>query len=273
MPNRVLVRNAALNEFVWTLLYNISPEQKKNLSAPFLRILKSSVKSKYFAEFSSLDEKVRLFSELGYDNALVFFEDKANSVKALKPILEKYEADRQAAAGKDIVQLKCFVSSDKQVKWLLGLMADTIHHKSFFLNLEYNRIGHHLKSWESRRLAASTKELSDTMDSADLLAKTFLNCFHAESFLEGFIGVNSLDLQILLYLYGYRHTYIEKQRIWDYFAGIKTKTKITSSLKRLFLTDNLKKHIDYSIPKYTITGKGLDLVNQYMNRVIKQNSF
>ena len=118
MPNKILVRNPALNEWVWNILYNITPEQKKKLSAPFLTILKSSVKAKSFAEFSTIDEKIRLFSELVYDNAIVFFEDKANSVNGLKVVLEKFEKDRQAAAAKEISQLKVFVSSDKQIKWL-----------------------------------------------------------------------------------------------------------------------------------------------------------
>lgn len=273
MPNKNLVRNPALNEFIWTLLYNITPEQKKKLSSPFLRILKSSIKSKFFSEFSTLDEKVRLLSELGYENAIVFFEDKAKSVNALKVILQKYEDEKNVSASKDITQLRCFVSSDKQVKWLLSLMADSIHHKSYFLNLEYSRVSHHLKSWKPFRKSPSTAELSETIDSADLLAKTLLNAISIAEFSEGFMGVRPLDLKILLLLYGFRHTYVEKERIWDYFAGTTNKQRSTTSLKRLFANQLVSKHIDTKVLKYGITSTGIETVGNYMQRVLKQNNF
>lgn len=273
MPNKILVRNPALNEWVWNILYNITPEQKKRLTAPFLTILKSSVKAKSFAEYSTIDEKIRLFSELGYDNAIVFFEDKAKSVNSLKVILEKFEKDRQAAASKEISQLKVFVSSDKQIKWLLGLMADTIHHKSYFLNLEMNRVGHHLKSWKSQRIAPSTKELSDTIDNADLVINTLLNGLWVSDYAESFLGLKLLDLKILLYLYGFRHTYIVKDRIWDYFAGATSKQKVASSMKRLMYNQFMIKHIDVRLGKYSISSKGIESVNSYMQRVLKQNNF
>lgn len=273
MPNKVLVRNPALNEFIWTLLFNITSEQKKKLSTPFLRILKSPVKSKFFAEYSTLDEKVRLLSELGFDNALVFFEDKANSSKSLKPLLEKYEQQRNASASNDIAQLKCFVSSDKQVKWLLGLMADSIHHKSFFLNLEYNRVSHHLKSWKPFRVSDSTRQLSETIDSADLISRTFLNAINVADYADGLLGIRSLDLRILLLLYEVRHTFIEKERIWDYFGGYSTKQRITTSIKRLFFAKHISKHIEVKHPRYSITASGIEIVSNYMQRVLKENNF
>lgn len=273
MPNKVLVRNPALNEWVWNILYNITPEQKQKLSAPFLRILKSSVKAKSFAEFSTIDEKIRLFSELGYDNALVFFEDKAKSVNSLKVVLEKFEKDRQAAASKEISHMKVFVSSDKQIRWLLSIMADTIHHKSYFLNLELNRVGHHLKSWKSQRVAPSTKVLSDTLENVDIIVNVLLNALFIEDYVQGFLGIKALDLKILLYFYPLRHTYIEKPKVWDYFAGSMSKQLITASMKRLFASGFLTKHIDLSLGRYSISAKGIDTVNQYMQRVIKNSTF
>lgn len=273
MPNKVLIRNPALNEWVWNILYNITPEQKKKLSTTFLTILKSSVKAKSFAEFSTIDEKIRLFSELGYDNALVFFEDKAKSVNGLKVVLEKFEKDRQAAASREISQLKIFVSSDKQVKWLLGIMADTIHHKSYFLNLELERVGHHLKSWKAQRVAPSTKQLSDALENSDLIAKTLLNGLLVSDLSQAFLSMKPLDLKILLFMYGQRHTYIEKEKVWDHLVGTTSKARTTASMKRLFAASYLAKHVDLSLGRYSITAKGIESVNMYMERVLKLNSF
>ncbi len=274
MANQKVIRNPALNEFTWDLLYNITPEQKKRLSIPYLRILGSSVRTKNFCEFSTLDEKVRLFSELGLDNAIVFFQDKkVPSVNALKVILDKYDQNKQAGASAEIAKLKVFVSSDKTIRWLLGMMADTIHHKSYFMNLEYNRLGFHIKNWGKDRNTPESLQLKETIESQDLLVKTFLNVGLALDYSDGVLGMGPLDMKILMYINRYRHTYIEKNRIYDFFDTSTTKGKITTSIKRLFLTEHIKKHIDYSVPRYTLTGLGVEKLNQFISYVLKQNEF
>lgn len=273
MPNKLLVRNAYLNEFVYDLLYNITQEEKKNLSKPFLHILKSSVKCKNFAEFSTLDEKVRFFSELGKECVMLFLNDPVNSVNGLKKVLEKYEDGKQVGASKELVKLKVFVSSDKHVKFFSGLMADTIMHKSYFLNLELNKTAFHIKSWPKLINTPDSEELKDSIDSADVVTKNILSSLISIRLINSLVGIDELSMMILLYLYGYRHTYIEKERIWSYFVGGITKGKITTSIKRLFLNQYIRKHVDYKHPKFTITSSGLLLVNQFRERVIKQNGF
>lgn len=273
MPNKLLVRNPALAEFIYDALYNLTVEQKKKLSKPFLYTAKSEIRSKNFAEYSTLDEKVRLLSELGYENAIVFFQDKLNSVNKLKVILEKYEKDNVASASKDIAALKVFVSSDKQVKWLLGLMADTISHKSYFLNMEFNRVGHHIKGWKPKIDTPGSREIIETIENADLVVKTILNANVSMSFVDSLTGVNSFQMKILLYLYPFRHTYISKNKIWDYFAGDFTKQKTTSCLKRLFLNNLVSKHADLDNLKYTITTAGIECVNIYVQRILKLNDY
>lgn len=272
MPNKLLVRNPALNEFCFDILYSLTWEQKKKLSKPFLYIAKSERRTKTFSEFSTLDEKVRLFSELGFENAIVFFQDKLNSVNSLKVILEKYEQNKIASASKDIAAIKVFVSSDKTVKWLLGLMADTISHKSYFLNLEFNRVGYHVKGWKPKRDIPGSRQLNETIESADLVVNTILNACVSMSFIDGLLGIDSYQMKILLYLYGYRHTHIEKERIWDYFAGDFTKQKTTSTMKRLYLNKYVSKHADLSNLRYTITASGIDCVNIFVQRILKQNN-
>lgn len=274
MPNKFLVRNGALSEFVYDLLYNISDEQRKKLSKPFSLLCKSDTKARNFAEFSTLDEKVRLFNELGMDNALVFFQDKIKSVNRLKEILLKYEENKQAGAAKEIVALKVFVSSDKNVTWLLGLMADTIHHKSYFLNQQFNKIGYHIKEWSKKKEIAGSIELNEAVENSDLLVSLFLNSLENSGYAESYFGVRELDLKILMYLYGYRHTHIEKDRMRDFFGvGVRSKGKVTTSVKRLFNAGHIKKHTDYSVPKYTISSSGIKIVNQFVDKILTQTKY
>jgi hypothetical protein len=245
MPNKLLVRNPAFSEFIYDILYNLTYEQKKKLSKPFLYVAKSEIKSKNFAEFSTIDEKLRFLSELGYENSLIIFQDKLQNINNLKEILLKYNKNKASSATQDVAAMKLFACSDKQVKWLLSMMSDSISHKSYFLNI----------------------------DNADLTIKLILNASTSLGYVDSLIGLNAYQIKILLYLYGYRHTYIDKTRIWDYFAGDMTKGKVTSALKRLFLNDYISKHIDWRTRKYSITGLGIESVNRYVKRILDQTNF
>lgn len=272
MPNKLLVRNPAFNEFIYSILYGLTPDQKKKLSKPFLYVAKSERRAKNFSEFSTMDEKVRLLSELGFDNAIVFFQDKIGSMNGLKIILEKYWANKSASAAKDIVDIGVFVSSDKQVKYLLSLMADTISHKSYFLNLEYNRVAYHVKGWSAKRNTPASQQLSETMESLDLVVKTVLSSCNALSFTDSVSGVNQYQMKVLLYLFEYRHTFVPKQKIWDFFAGDFTKGKTTSALKGLYGNDLVKKPHNLKL-EYSITAAGIEAVNAFINRILKQNNY
>lgn len=270
MPNKLLVRNPALNEFIYSIFYNITAEQKKKLSKPFLFVAKSEMKAKNFAEFSTLDEKVRLLSELGYENAIVFFQDKFKTNNALKVILEKYNKDKVVSAAKDIVDLGIFVSSDKQVKYLLMLMADTISHKSYFLNSELSRVGYHIKNWKPQRDNPAKLQLDEAIGGLDLTVLTILNSCNLLSQVDSISGVSQYQMKILLYLYRYKHTFISKQRIWDFFAGDFTKGKCTTALKGLYENKLVRKPANLA-REYTLTSEGIEAVNAFVNRVLKQN--
>lgn len=272
MPNKLLVRNPSLNEFIYTIFYSLTADQKKKLSKPFLFVANSERRAKNFSEFSTLDEKVRLLSELGFENAIVFFQDKINSINGLKVILEKYEKNKVASAAKDIADIKVFVSSDKQVKHLLTMMADTISHKSYFLNLEYNRVGYHIKGWKSKRDTPDSIQLNETIENLDLVVNTILNSCNALSFVDSIAGVNQYQMKVLLYLYPYRHTFVIKQKIWDFFAGDFTKGKCTSALKGLFGNGFIRKPANLSL-EYTISASGIEAVNSFINRILKQTNY
>lgn len=267
-----IIRNPALNEYVFTLLFELTPEQKKKLSRPFLKIAMSEIRSKNFSENSTLDEKVRLLTELGVGFSLVFMQDDLQSMNQLKIILKKYEEQRVASASKQLADVGIFVSSDKQVKHFLGLMADTISHRSYFLNLEYNRVGFHIEGWTKERGGNEKKEFEDTVRNSELIVKTFLNTIMNLQMVDSIVGVNEHQMKVLLYLYGYRHTYISKERMDDYFDGNMQKRTVTSSLKRLYLNNFIKKGWDISKKEYTITGTGIEIVNTFVQRVLKQNN-
>lgn len=273
MPKVEIIRNPFLNSVMYDVCYNLPDEVKKSLSIYYRRILFSERRTKFFCENSSIDTKLKFFHAIGLSNALTIFPDKTKSGVALKEILKKYDQQKLAAAQKGHAMLGVYVTTDKETAFLLGLMGQNINSKSFLLNLDYNKVGYHIKEWDKKLNNPAHKELLDTAENAVIVTNTIFNGLLNMNAAITLFGINSVDLQIILYFFTKRETYVSRETVWDKFEGYIVKRKTTMSLKRLMTNDYIKKHFDWKHLRYTITSKGIDLVNQYVQRVLKQNNF
>lgn len=272
MPKKTATGSPYLAEYVYDLLWNITPEVKKKLSRKYWHLTTSSTRARNFADFSTLEEKMLLFSELDIEYAIIFSQEKIKNTNSLKKVLAMYESDRQAGAAQEISGLKVFVTSDKELSFLLSLMAQTIHHKSYFLNQQLNKTAYHIQNWSKSRITTEGQELREAVEGASIIDRTILNCAINLDLTQGIFGVTPLDMKVLLYLNQYRHTYIEKEIVVEYFAGY-NKKKISTSLKRLKLKDFLRTHTDLTNLRYTLTNIGIKTVGDFRNLILKQNQF
>lgn len=268
-----VIRNPFLNDLMYDLCYNMPDDTKKKLSVYYRKILASPIRTKNFCEFSNMDTKLKFFHDIGMQNAITIFPDKAKNGVALYDLMKKYETDRLASATKDHSAMSVFVTTDKETSFFLGLMAQTIHSSSYVLNLDYNKVGYHFRKWGTKLDTDDHKELTECVESAGLIAQTMLETSLCLNNSKVLFNVNPSDVQLLFYMYKHRHLYLKIERIHDVFIGMLPKRLITSSFKRMFLNGYVRKHSDYKILQYTITGLGIDLVNQFIQRVLKNNNF
>lgn len=272
MPQKSISINPYLSEYVYDLLWNFPLEDRKKISRKYWHLLTSATRARGFADYSTLEEKMGLFSELGIEYAIIFTQEKLKNTIALKRAMKLYESDRIAGAVKEISKLKVFVSADREIAFLLSLISQTIHHKSYFINHQLNKVHYSFKNWDKNKVTSGGQDIKEAIDGCEVIDKTLLNCCINIDFVSGIAGVIPFDMKILLYLNMYRHLYIEKEKISHHFS-VYNKKKINTSLKRLLLNDFIKKNIKTNSTEYTLAVKGINAVSDFRNSILKQNNF
>jgi hypothetical protein len=258
---------------MYDICFNLPDDVKKKLPMAYRIILASERKTKNFCEFSSIDQKLKFFHYIGLNNSLTIFPDKSKNGRGVNDLLGKYEEEKLAAATREHVNLNVYVTNDKQTAFMVNLMAQTIHSNSYLLNLDYNKTGYHINKWSTKIDTNTSRELTDCADSANLIVKTMCETALCLNSSEVLFGINSIDMTILMHLYGKRHIYVTREKVWEAFDHHFQKRFITMSLKRLLLNDFIIKHPEHLTVKYTIGSLGIDMVNRLLNRVIKNNEF
>jgi hypothetical protein len=264
------IDNTAFNEFLYSILYNAAFDAKKIVPTRYYHLLRSERQAKKFISKANTDEARALLSYLGVEHFMVFVaKDRAN-FKDLKGILEKFKDDRKLESLQDIIDLKLFVTSDKELITLLGLVSQTIHHKAYSMKLELTRTGYHIRDWSKRLHQEGSTEI---IENCRLLAKTLLSCsltLHKTDFL---FGLRPLHIELLLYLYPTQNRYTTTKQIFSFFAGPYNKMKIAAAIKNLVKSQHLQKSAIAKRDEYTITALGIRVVNDYMDTVLHGNNF
>mgnify|MGYP003449855225 FL=1 len=269
MPRKkTLFINPFLNAYVYDVLYNVSSEQRKLASKATQKILSTSARAKSFSANSTEDEKKKVLSELGYQWSTIITPSGINSASELKKMMLNVEQGRTAAGVSHLIKEKIFITTDKQLSFLLGLAAQTIAHSNYFMNLDLIKNGHALKKWSKRITKEEDAITLEAVEYADIIDKLVNNIVETYPYVQGLLGITEKEFLILQYLSRNRHLYIGYDRVSDNFKGIITGVGVTSNLKKLLSANYIRKHIQIRPVRYTITASGIELVARFRNRVL-----
>lgn len=269
-PKKYRLDNPYLTEFIYSVLYNATFDEKRILPPRLLKFVRQERVAKKFVKNATLDEAITLLSYLGIGHALILFDTKHGSIKALQGILDKYKDKKPIRSLKDVVDARFFVSTDKEFNTLLGLMAQTIHHRSYQMGLEYTRVGHHIHNWSRRLNPKPDDSQADMTEKSNLLATTLLSSALTLEKAEFLFSLKPLDMQLLWYLYPLKHTYVPITQLYHALVGQVQDRKVLCCIKNLVNT----LHIQSSAldrREYTITALGIRVVEQFFEAVSKAN--
>jgi hypothetical protein len=267
-----IINNPALNEFIYTLLYQSTMEERRGLKGKYLKIAMSAKAAKIFATTSTREEKEYIMSHFGFEFGYVIFK-RGMAMTKFKHILDKFEKKKQAAALADIAEEGLFVMADKEFIRLLGLTSQAIHHPAYFLNLELNRQGYHIQKW-SRKFDNQEDMATREVDmNAKLVVRTCLNANMTMDYWPGTTGISVLQMKILLYLYSVSHLYVGEGKLFDIFIGVAAKFKFNNAIKGLIDNTFIMKNVSAKEKEYSITGLGIKQVNEFVTRTVNLNTF
>ncbi len=260
--------NPFLNEFVYTCLYTVSKDQRANLSKATLKILSSSIRAKNFAVHGSLDEKIKVLTDLGMEWGFIISPKGVKSVNELKQTMIKIEQGRAAAGIEHLAKNKIFITTDKQTAFFIGLSAQSMAHSNYFMNLDLLKAGHAMKWWSRSAVNEKTDEILEATIYADLLDKLVCKSIENFNYTQGLLGITQPELLVLNFLGLNRSLYIDKERMIFNFKGFVKTATITAALKKLLSGNYIRRHVNPKIQKYTITASGLEVVARFRNRVL-----
>jgi hypothetical protein len=259
------------NDFIYTILYNATAEEKQGLSGRYLTALKDEKQAAKFIETATREEKEYLLAHFGFQFLYVICPEKIAATKLKDFIKEQQEKGYSVS---DLRQQGFYAHTDKEIIHLLGLAAKAIHNPNYFLNLEINRQGYHVKKWSRQSPVKEDAATKEVMDNDNVLMRTLLSSSITMNYQPGLSGLSEVQLQILLFMYINRQKYISYEDLNNLFAGYKGKYKegnFASSIRAL-VSEQLIQKSAIEKDQITITGIGIKKCIEYRNAVLANNN-
>jgi hypothetical protein len=266
------IKNAVFNDFIYSILWEATYQEKRGLSPRLLKASMTQTAAKNFATHALWEEKQELLAHFGIEHFTVFVKTKNVNIKRLYDILAKYEQQGENLALQDIVNAKIFVTSDAQFVQLLRLTSKSIHKPQYFLNLELTRAGYHINKWKKRNLDKADLQMRELKDMATLLARYLFSASVKLTYCKAMTGIQPFEMQILLYLFVYANSYTTEEKIYQYFVGYQTSTKVRYALDALLKNQNIQKNA-LKPKELTITTNGINNVHNFIDEVMVGTSF
>lgn len=254
-----------LNDFVYTILFNASAEDKKGLSGKYLAACENIKDAKKFIETATREEKEHLLSQFGYQFFYVIAPYRLSNTQ-LK--------DFFTSEGYKITDLKkdgFYVHSDKELMHHVGLTAKYVHSGSYALNLELMRQSYHIKNWAKK--TPISNESKNVAEDDTVLMRTLLSATITMNYQQGITGLSDIQVQILLYLYINRNkqrSYSDVDNLFSGYKGRYTPSGFKSAINSLILNQFVQKSaVDKTL---SITSLGIKKCIEYRDAVLVNNN-
>jgi hypothetical protein len=262
-----LIAIPILNDLVFTLLYNATPKQQRSLGEKYMKIMQSAAKVRNFVTVCSREEKEYILTHFGFRFFYVVLPEDLDKLTELNEELESFE-------GGYGIKSTMYVHGDQQFAYLLNLYAKAIHHQSHFLNYELLRAGYHLKKWKKENSNPEQMEIRDAMETESHVLRTIFSTMIMTFLFQGSSGLSLPHIHILTYLAIKRHSYVEKERIYELFKGFGAydRPNYARAALRELTTEKLvqKNPADTA---YSITSLGLKKIAEFRDSILNYSNF
>jgi DNA-binding MarR family transcriptional regulator len=259
------------NEFVFNAIVNSSADQRARLPFDFYAVANFPGKAKIFADTATLERKMTMLSHLGISCSVWFSPPDHMNTEILQESMKEFKQMDRLTSQKKMIQNRQFVFCDRDMMASLNVMGQTCHHETFIMNRDYYQVTEQLTTLNDVK-PSSIEAAKPAMSEYKLLTKFILQLILHRDMVDGLTSFKDLQLSILLYLFVHRNTYVDQKTISEYLYPAYKKSSVFDSLTRLrqrALIDRLP-HSDRRIRRFAITGSGIQIVGNYMLRIVNQ---
>ena len=260
------------NDFLYTILFNLTAAQKRQLGGKYLKASMSERAAKTFIKSATDDEKKYLLTLCGFRFFWALFREDLNGSK-LREVLDKYDKDEKPKALKDVMEYGLYVESDTNFMKLLGYVSRTIHHHAYFKNMEMAKVGFQIKRWKKRAFLPGDLEMRNISDGATEMAKMLLSGTIIVDYIKAILGISPAQMKILLYLYTCQHRHTSEDFLFEFFYSYIRQAEIKKSLIDLRNEGYIDVERGENSKMYTIAAKGIGVVNEFFKNVFSKLNY
>lgn len=263
------VPDPIFNDFIYSLLYNAPIQQKRELHGKYLKAAMSEKAAKTFIRTATDEDKKYLLSKLGMRFFWCFVADEFKP-EWLRDILNRFNEDKKPQAFREILEKKFFIASDREFLKLLSVTASSIHHPSFFLDMEFIRQNWHIKKWKKRFFNPTDMQMREAQEGSDELCSLLFSASVTMDYMKSLMGMSPDAMKLLLYLYPNSHRKLSDSHLCDYFTGYMGMTTLRVAIKTLQKAGHIESDTGQKERSYTITGKGIRAVSEFFKTVFSK---
>lgn len=265
----------SLSEFTYTMVRNSPLSAKRHLPEKLFKRINTEAGAMKFAAKSTLAEKMEFFSYIGLQTFLVIADvKKGQAVNDFRQLFSEYESkEKPISTLKRLSDNNTFITSSKEFIYRLGQMAQLVDTKPYARSQELVRASYHANGFRSKLSVNDHADPSREMDDSVNLIKFLGKTLWVNNLCKELTGVDSPAIQLLIFLYCNRHSYFSRQKLIDELGGSLSGKQLATSRRILLENHLVQKEYKENSNSITITAKGILVVNQFRDKVIKMLDF
>jgi len=267
LPLLTKINDPALNEFLYSIVYNMSHIEKIRLPRQFRKVLGEEKSAQRFIANTSLEMKLEFLALAGVRWNLVF-SGVANDVpQSVNKIIRDFSTKSKAQVLKDCAEQRFFFSADKHIIQAIGMLSQMTHSNQYRVNMAYIRSVYHLEGWDKKLQEPTTDNMYAAAEAAGRAA-AILN--KAISFYENCqnYDLTKCEVRVIIYMYQKLNAYVKEEDVFAHFVGHMAKGAVGRAIKRLHREYLLRKSATEDA--YTITATGVAKVQLFLNQVTQE---
>lgn len=266
--------DTTLAEFTYTLLRQLPPSRLRLLPERLFKVTMTQQAAARFAAKSSDQDKRELFSCLGLETYTIIADLPRESVNDVRFIFKEYDIkEKPSLTIKKLADSNVFITGNKQHCELLGHLTQLLYSDAYPRQMELIRSSHHLRKFRSKIQSREHTESKEAQDLSDHFGKVMHGVLWAADVCEQTTSLDLQALRVLLYFYNHKQSCVSVETLITTFSGAITAQVIGKCRKRLSDALLIQRHSAQTKAEYTITGRGILIVNQFRDKVIKSFDF
>lgn len=267
------VPDTGLSELIYTLITELSKEQKKEFPLVLLKKINTAKKAAKFATSSTLDQKQEFFSYLGFYSFFTLIDGIDVTPLNFRETFKSLKKEKPLSMVEEMVNKGFYITSDLDFTYSLSLLSAAKNSSFYKAGMQLRRTGYHLKKWPKKITHPKEEEITDLKESDMVLDKVMGATLETFDMVDVASDVEKDEFRILLFLKQYQGFYKTYEEVCDHFGRRFMKRAIAGAIRKLKEKQMIQKHVMSDKREYTITKMGIRAIQSFKTRVFQSFNF